>query len=202
MNTLASVLNWGFYGKIPSAGDFVSRHIPHHNLKYIDDWFCEGMASLAIEQHAWLDVYLTAPVWNFVIFPKQWGDEFFYGALMPSVDSVGRYFPFITVLKGAPKDIDPVLVSHLPSLASELPTLLQGDVLPDDVCGFLAEHVRSEACATDILEALDLVQPDTGASYWWFSDQEVTSHTSIVHHGPPNPQLFKQLFFDFQSLLP
>lgn len=203
MNGIASSLSYGFFGKIPSAGDFVSRDIPHHYLRHIDDWFSEGMFSLSTEQQAWLDVYLTAPVWNFVIFPKVWGDEFLYGALMPSVDSVGRYFPFITFARGTSRtDVDPVLVSYLPSLANELPVLLQGNLLPDDVCHFLAAHVMAEMSVSDIFTARDPGEPDINKSYWWYSTQEPGVHTSIVHQGAPDHTLFKQLFFDFPSLLP
>lgn len=203
MNDIVSPLHCGFFGKIPSAGDFVSRDLPHHYLRHIDDWFSEGMFSLSTEQQAWLDVYLTAPVWNFVIFPKVWGDEFLYGALMPSVDSVGRYFPFITFARGASlTDVDPALVSYLPSLANELPVLLQGNLLPDDVCHFLATHVSAEMSVSDIFTALDPGEPDINKSYWWYSTREPGAHTSIVHQGAPDQTLFKQLFFDFPSPSP
>jgi type VI secretion system protein ImpM len=203
MTNIASSLKFGFFGKIPSAGDFVSRDIPHHHLRQIDDWFSEGMLSLSIEQQTCLDAYLTAPVWNFVVFPGVWGDKFFYGALMPSVDSVGRYFPLITIVQGMPlSNVDSVLVSYLPSLANGLPILLEGNLQPDDIGDFFAEHVRPEVSVSDILAALDVVKLDVNKSYWWHSAHELSSQTSIVHHGSPNQKLFKQLFFDFQSPLP
>lgn len=203
MSDPVAPLNYGFFGKVPSAGDFVSRDIPHHYLRRIDDWFSKGMSSLSAEQQTWLDVYLTAPVWNFVIAPKVWGNEFLYGALMPSVDSVGRYFPFITFLKGASlTDVDPVLVSYLPSLANELPVLLQGNLSPNEICHFLAVHVRAEIPALDLFAAPDVNEPCTNRSYWWQSPHDSGSHTLIVHHGSPDQQLFKQLFFDFQSPSP
>lgn len=203
MNGIASSLSYGFFGKIPSAGDFISRDIPHHYLRHIDDWVSEGMFSLSIERETWLDVYLTAPVWNFVISPEVWGDEFLYGALMPSVDSVGRYFPFVALVRGTSStDVDPLLISYLSSLANELPILLQGDLLPGEVCHFLAEHVRPELFVADIFAAFDVVEPYGNKSYWWYSNQEPSLHASIVHQGAPDQKLFKQLFCDLQSPSP
>ncbi|MBB4011671.1 type VI secretion system protein ImpM [Niveibacterium umoris] len=42
---------------------------------------------------AWLDRYLTAPVWRFVLTPGVLGSQGWAGVLLPSVDRVGRYFP-------------------------------------------------------------------------------------------------------------
>ncbi len=43
---------------------------------------------------AWLDVYLTSPIWRFALSPNLIGEQSWTGILMPSVDRVGRYFPF------------------------------------------------------------------------------------------------------------
>jgi len=200
MNDIASSLSFGFFGKIPSAGDFVSRDISHHHLRQLDAWFSEGMVSLSIERRTCLDAYLTAPVWNFVVFPGVWGNAFFYGALMPSVDSVGRYFPFMAFVRGTSStDIDPVLISYLPSLANVLPVLLQGNLPPDDIRHFFASHVKAEISVSDIFAACDVNEFNISRSYWWQSTDELSSHASIVHHGSPDQQLFKQLFFNSQS---
>ena len=42
----------------------------------------------------WLPIYLTSPIWRFVLSAGLCGGEVVAGVLMPSVDRVGRYFPF------------------------------------------------------------------------------------------------------------
>ncbi|MBW8715893.1 MAG: type VI secretion system-associated protein TagF, partial [Variovorax paradoxus] len=47
------------------------------------------------DRHAdWTSHYLEAPVWCFALGPQVVGEGAWIGVLMPSVDGVGRYFPF------------------------------------------------------------------------------------------------------------
>ena len=41
----------------------------------------------------WLEAFLEAPVWRFVLPPGLCGARAAIGLIMPSVDKVGRYFP-------------------------------------------------------------------------------------------------------------
>ena len=50
-------------------------------------------ASRARLGEAWLDCYLTMPIWRFVLLPGLVGPSGWAGVLMPSVDRVGRHFP-------------------------------------------------------------------------------------------------------------
>ncbi len=92
----------GFFGKIPSRGDFISRRLPRSFLDPWDVWLQESIA-VSREQlgSSWLDLYLTSPIWRFVLSSKICGDEVWAGVLMPSVDAVGRYFPLTA---GSPMD--------------------------------------------------------------------------------------------------
>ncbi len=84
----------GFFGKLPSHGDFISRHLPPGFLQYWDEWL-QNVITCSREQlgDGWLDAYLTSPIWRFVLSPNIVGDQAWAGILMPSVDRVGRYFP-------------------------------------------------------------------------------------------------------------
>lgn len=84
----------GFYGKLPAVGDFVTRRLPRTFTEPWDEWLQRALAS-SREQFAdgWLDVYLTSPIWRFVLKPGVCGNSTWAGAMMPSVDRVGRYFP-------------------------------------------------------------------------------------------------------------
>jgi type VI secretion system protein ImpM len=84
----------GWYGKIPCLGDFASRRLPSRFIVAWDDWLQRTLAgSRALLGEAWLDTYLTSPVWRFLLMPEVCGNTGWAGVLMPSVDRVGRYFP-------------------------------------------------------------------------------------------------------------
>jgi type VI secretion system protein ImpM len=84
----------GWYGKIASLGDFASRRLPSAFIARWDAWLQEVIpASRAHLGTAWLDAYLSCPVWRFVLFPGVCERGTWAGVMMPSVDRVGRYFP-------------------------------------------------------------------------------------------------------------
>jgi type VI secretion system protein ImpM len=84
----------GWYGKIPSLGDFASRRLPPEFVARWDAWL-QAVIAASREQlgASWLDAYLRSPVWRFLLFPGICGTATWTGVLMPSVDKVGRYFP-------------------------------------------------------------------------------------------------------------
>ncbi|MBK5964737.1 type VI secretion-associated protein [Thiocystis minor] len=84
----------GFYGKLPEHGDFLTRRLPAEFVQPWDLWLRESLAnSQAQLGDDWLDIYLTSPLWRFVLTPGIVGQNAWAGVLMPSVDRVGRYFP-------------------------------------------------------------------------------------------------------------
>ncbi len=84
----------GFFGKIPSLGDFVQRDLPREFLDTWDDWLQRSVAeSKAALGDTWLNVYLNSPIWRFVLLPGVCGERGWAGIMTPSVDRVGRYFP-------------------------------------------------------------------------------------------------------------
>jgi len=57
----------GFFGKIPSLGDFVTRDLPREFLDAWDDWLQRSVAeSKTALGDAWLNTYLNSPIWRFV----------------------------------------------------------------------------------------------------------------------------------------
>lgn len=105
----------GWYGKLPTLGDFASRRLEADFIEPWDHWLAEGIAALRTAQpDAWLDAYLQSPTWRFVLMPGVIGEQALAGVLMPSVDRVGRYFPFTAVqalpaLPQQPQQIDALL---------------------------------------------------------------------------------------------
>jgi type VI secretion system protein ImpM len=124
----------GWYGKLPSLGDFASRRLAPDFIEPWDDWLAGGLAAWRERSpDGWLDAYLSSPSWRFVLMPGclrrdagAWA-----GVLMPSVDRVGRYFPL--TLAGGSLTL-PADAAQLESLQRWLHRLddLALDVLHDD----------------------------------------------------------------------
>jgi type VI secretion system protein ImpM len=84
----------GFSGKVPARGDFVHGGLPRDFVDPWHDWQSLVIAgSRTMMGSAWLDAFLEAPVWRFVIPSGLCGPRSAVGLIMPSVDKVGRYFP-------------------------------------------------------------------------------------------------------------
>ena len=93
----------GFYGKLPSEGDFVTRRLPWEFTSAWDDWLQQGMqASRAALGERWLELYLSAPIWRFQLAPGVCGPLGWRGVFFASVDRVGRYFPLTLAFVSAP----------------------------------------------------------------------------------------------------
>lgn len=83
----------GLFGKLPVKRDFVALNLPRKALGPLETWLQSGVAASRNELgRGWQDHYLVAPIWRFFIGREIVGATFM-GAIMPSVDSVGRFFP-------------------------------------------------------------------------------------------------------------
>ncbi len=95
---MVAALESGFYGKLPCRGDFMQRRVPQGFVDAWDAWLQEGLhASREQLGSQWLEVYLTSPVWRFVLAEGICGESAYAGVMLPSVDRVGRYFPLTLV---------------------------------------------------------------------------------------------------------
>ncbi|MGH1373713.1 MAG: type VI secretion system-associated protein TagF [Cellvibrionaceae bacterium] len=93
----------GIFGKLPAHGDFIERNLPRSFTTPWDDWLQRCLASSREQIGSnWLDHYLTSPIWRFVLSPGTVDSNTWAGILLPSVDSVGRYFPlaFVSTIAG------------------------------------------------------------------------------------------------------
>jgi len=109
----------GWYGKLPSLGDFASRRLEADFIEPWDLWLGEGLqAQHSAFGEGWLDAYLDTPAWRFLLSPGALGgvrpELAFAGVLVPSVDRVGRHFPLTLVAS----------LSRLPDLAAQFDALL------------------------------------------------------------------------------
>ena len=101
----------GFYGKLPLLGDFVGRRVPDRLVATWDAWMQGALAhSRGGGGEGWLDVYLTGPMWRFCAQPGTLGANAIAGVVFPSVDRVGRCFPF-TVFAQLPSTAGSLVVA-------------------------------------------------------------------------------------------
>lgn len=132
----------GFFGKMPSLGDFVARRIHPAFRSHWDDWLADGLvASQETLGAGWLDVYLTSPVWRFVISRGVCGDAVYAGVMVPSVDRVGRYFPLS-------------IIATLPPESASLPLLTEASPWFGAAERVLLDVLESRITDADELERL------------------------------------------------
>ncbi|SAK51165.1 type VI secretion system-associated protein TagF [Caballeronia ptereochthonis] len=87
----------GWYGKLPSLGDFAARRLSDAFVAPWDAWLAQRVAETQLALGAdWLELYLTCPVWRFFAMPGAIAPTLascWTGVVMASVDRVGRHFP-------------------------------------------------------------------------------------------------------------
>lgn len=90
----------GLYGKLPGHGDFISRNLSSSFVQHWDAWLQAfiGSSQERLGQD-WLTIYLTSPIWRFAFSEGVLDEHQWLGILLPSVDKVGRYFPFSLLFK-------------------------------------------------------------------------------------------------------
>ena len=131
----------GWFGKLPFLGDFASRRLPDSFIKPWDEWLQPGLAAARDAMgERWLDLYLTFPVWRFVIPAGLLGDANWIGVLLPSVDRVGRCFP-LTICEPVQRSL--LEDSGLIGIDARLETLANVGVqaLDADSVEFLEQHL-------------------------------------------------------------
>jgi type VI secretion system protein ImpM len=102
----------GLFGKLGAKRDFIALATPRAFLEAWEPWL---QSSLAASRHQmgerWQHGFLTAPVWRFWLGAGICGTTV-AGAIMPSLDGMGRYYPLTlhaiadTVAPIPPPDID------------------------------------------------------------------------------------------------
>lgn len=143
----------GFYGKLISVGDFVRRGFPTEVYQIWDPWLQQGLLfSRAALGEDWLDAYLSAPIWRFALGSGLAGTSSWVGAMMPSVDRVGRYFPITVVTQSVP-DTDLFSAAGaaepwLEAIEAALLETLEGDGVSADV---LTERIATASERVSII---------------------------------------------------
>lgn len=205
----------GFFGKLPSHGDFIERDLPGDMQAALDDWLQQALAS-SREQlgDTWLDIYLTSPVWQFALSPGCLDHQGWLGVMMPSVDAVGRYFPFVMAaplpahagpmrhLLAAEAWLDALGALALQALqqpldAEALGTAIAGlappPVLPPQprTAGLICEHAPGQPTLVALLDWQGAF--GDALSLWRSRGSERVAACSVAARGMPKPGTFTAL---------
>lgn len=88
----------GFYGKLPSKGDFVRAGLSRAFVGAWDNWL---QAVMPISRCDPGDTWWVMCAWRFAFDPGICGPCPATGVLLPSADRVGRRFPLVIAAEGA-----------------------------------------------------------------------------------------------------
>ncbi len=208
-----SAMEFSWFGKMPSAGDFISRRMPYALQQYWDRWCADGMEALKAGNpaHGW-ELWQGVPQWAFLI-PAQPGLPVAqFGVLAPSCDRVGRNFPFLVTLPVAAEKVASLLprVAPLGLAWSEVIAQVQ-----QDRQGIDALDARLGTALSDVLAAQPAVEdnettlphgmnpssapwPDLSSrfdvhgtdSYWWSVPPTSTGFRALTYAGALNGRHF------------
>ena len=202
--TAAQSLAW--FGKLPSAGDFISRRMPYAVQQYWDRWCAASMESLKERNpiSGW-GLWGNMPKWAFLL-PTQPGVPFGQlGVIAPSCDRVGRNFPFLVTTALNDENLIEVVPramliglawsaaiteaqmsrSHIETLdaklAAALALQLQQDVPGGDGDLTLPPGVSPLTLPwPELAASFDLHGPE---SYWWSVPPATTGFRARTHNG-------------------
>lgn len=213
----------GFFGKIPSYGDFVGRRLPAGVRHRMDEWLQRALVQSRIDLGpAWPAIWGSSPIWRFVIGAGVFSDEAWAGVMMPSADRVGRCFP---LLLAAPATSTPslrdcltrhdswfarlenfalsALVEHFSIQAFDAALIASGGApfSPDPLaCASPLQPVegRSYALVFALRAAADLPNGLADASLdwqsaWWSAGSRLVSPAVASCEGLPAPESFTAL---------
>jgi type VI secretion system protein ImpM len=205
----------GYFGKVPPTGDFVSRNLDSAVKEGFDRWLGQGLdKSRAQLKDGWLSSFLTAPVWRFLLDRQMGGGKLVAGIMMPSVDKVGRYFPFSLLIELENAPVDSGFLAVCDQLLGQFEDLLLSALAEDFDLGYFDYQVGMAArklvgkdladgtlsvSRFDELRELDRqlhrLQP-SGGSIWWTDGAEHRKADFLIHEAMPVSGAFASMLRD------
>ena len=100
-------MQFGLFGKLQAKRDFIAVQTPRSFLSVFEPWLqaCISSSRMALGAH-WQNAFLTSPIWRFWLGADLCGTSV-AGALMPSMDGVGRYSPLAFLVFAEPGEFLP-----------------------------------------------------------------------------------------------
>lgn len=192
----------GWWGKLPSRGDFVGRGLPSAGQQTWDKWLQRslGQAARQLGSKRLGERLRAMPLWHFVVLPRRRGMTW-CGAVLASRDRVGRAFPLLLAEGYASAALLEADVSALRSRAKRLTQALHGRgeaPEPADVEAHLAELAStpltgdaggSTPCRLEQLRA----KSPAAASFWWCVEPPSDARYPYAEPWPPQDELLYDL---------
>ena len=188
----------GWFGKLPGIGDFAHRRLPEAFRAQWDGWLQDGLGSLrARHEDDWVERFLEGPLWFFVLGEEVAGPHAWLGVLMPSVDSVGRYFPFTIAVEldetqALSEDEASARMRRWWSLAAQ--AALEGLEQDLDASGFDAALTRLFDTEAPVSETVQPVLIPRAGQSAWCSDPDAIGERPMIVAGLPRDGNFDALF--------
>lgn len=156
----------GYFGKIPSRGDFIKGSDNPAVIKVLDDWLARAMDLVSLDARWKLSYDAMAPLHFAIIGPRR--RHAIAGHIVASADQSNRRFPFLmmsTLEVSEPREFVPDAPLVLNRLWNRLETLSQGVVSAPDAAAPL------QAATTQLVE-LDLRTAAYGAAFGDFLEMQ------------------------------
>lgn len=209
----------GWFGKIPSVGDFAGRGMPQSLQETVYEWISSGMAAFVESRpEDWKTAFQASPFWHFLVGAGVWDKSALVGCVAPSVDKVGRLSPLMVLRSFDKRQIAKVLPPDsrwLYRVDVALRNIIGERVALDDVHHLLAQLAEVEErrdSTAGILSELGIGEspggrketfawPELSASFserdkhcfWWTESSPQSPSRQIVHEGAPDRNLFCRL---------
>jgi type VI secretion system protein ImpM len=133
----------GFFGKLPSKRDFVASGASRPFLDLWEPWLQGSLATSRQTLGAdWSSAYNRMPIWRFWL-GAHFAGEAMIGALMASVDGVGRPFPMAIISGEGDGLLPPPEMESNDSWCEAAETALLGALHPDTAFEDFAQTVES-----------------------------------------------------------
>lgn len=149
MSSAATPTKVGYFGKLPSRGDFVKAADNSALIGLLDDWLAQSMELLSVDPR-WKIIYDAVPPLHFVFMGPR-SKRAVAGHLRASTDQAQRRFPFLTM--GTMEIEDPsAFVKRSPLILSRLWARLESLTASATSSQDPAASLQSLATATVDLE--------------------------------------------------
>jgi type VI secretion system protein ImpM len=187
----------GWYGKLPSRGDFVGSGLPRAWLRSWDDWLQHALAGAARQLGAATlrERLAVMPAWHGLVPAAQPGEPAWSGVVVGSTDRVGRAFPLLMAEACDAAALDRVAVAdlHLRALSvSDWLDAARPSSSPKEFDAGIAQLAATPwalaPAPDDDVAALRARWPQA-ASFWWHLAPASDLQAPLAEGWPPREDL-------------
>ncbi|MUZ74088.1 type VI secretion system-associated protein TagF [Agrobacterium vitis] len=192
----------GFFGKLPSHGDFLSEGLEREMVATLDGWIRGGLH--ACEQEfgaAWPELFSASPPWRFIVEKGVWGQVAHAGVMLASRDRVGRSFPLIIMAQMHRFTHHPrtLFLDHTWFMAAE--GLAESTMTREfDINRFTDTLKRMRMPRPQEEEGTASASKD-GTALWWYIDPQTSKPQGLRFSNQMKAEDFLRLFRQSAGLI-